>query len=132
MVIRHRDETSISMDVVSKTVSRDSLSVRKRRATSDRIATTAAALVASDGLARTTVEQIAETAEVGRATFFRHFRSKKDAVAEGLTKHWLDSITAALARQREGLSAADAVRAAFAELGDGSPGSATRCASSRR
>jgi AcrR family transcriptional regulator len=93
--------------------------MRKRRATGDRIATTAAALVASDGLARTTVEQIAETAEVGRATFFRYFSSKEDAVAEGLTKHWLDSITAALARQPEGLSATDALLAAFTELGDG-------------
>jgi AcrR family transcriptional regulator len=110
------------MDVVSKPISRDSLSVRKRRATRDRIATTAAALVASDGLARTTVEQIAESAEVGRATFFRYFSSKEDAVAEGLTKHWLDRITAALARQPEGLSGADAVRAAFGELGDGFAG----------
>jgi AcrR family transcriptional regulator len=107
------------MDVVSKEVSRDSLSVRKRKATRDRIAATAAALVASDGLSRTTVEQIADIAEVGRATFFRYFSSKEDAVAEGLTKHWLDLITAAIARQPAGLSAGDAVVAAFIELGDG-------------
>jgi len=65
------------------------------------------------------VEQIAETADVGRATFFRYFSSKEDAVAEGLTKHWLDLITAALARQPAGLSAGEAVVAAFTELGDG-------------
>lgn len=107
------------MDVVSKVVSTDSLSVRKRKATRDRIATTAAALVASDGLARTTVDQIAGTAEVGRATFFRYFSSKEDAVAEGLTRHWLDHITAAIARQPAQLSARDAVVAGFTELGDG-------------
>jgi AcrR family transcriptional regulator len=107
------------MDVVSKLVFPDSLSVRKRKATRDRIAGTAAALVSSDGLARTTVDQIAETAEVGRATFFRYFSSKEDAVAEGLTKHWLDLITSAIARQPAELSARDAVVAAFTELGDG-------------
>jgi AcrR family transcriptional regulator len=107
------------MDVVSNEVSPDSLSVRKRKATRDRIATTAAALVASDGLARTTVAQIAGTAEVGRATFFRYFSSKADAVAEGLTRHWLDLIAAAIARQPAELSARDAVVAGFTELGDG-------------
>jgi len=55
----------------------------------------------------------------GRATFFRYFSSKEDAVAEGLTKHWLDLITAAIARQPAGLSAGDAVVAGFTELGDG-------------
>jgi AcrR family transcriptional regulator len=110
---------SISMDVVSNEISPDSLIVRKRKATRDRIATTAAALVASDGLARTTVEQIAGTAEVGRATFFRYFSSKEDAVAEGLTKHWLEVITAAIARQPAELSARDAVVVGFTELGDG-------------
>jgi AcrR family transcriptional regulator len=107
------------MDVVSTEVSPESLTVRKRRATRDRIATTAATLVATDGLAQTTVEQIAGIAEVGRATFFRYFSSKEDAVAEGLTKHWLDLITAAIARQPAELSAGDAVVAGFTELGDG-------------
>lgn len=107
------------MDVVSKDVPGESLSARKRRATRDRISTTAARLVASDGLAETTVEQIASIAEVGRATFFRYFSSKEDAVAEGLTKHWLDSIAEAVARQPTDLSAEEAVLAAFTELGDG-------------
>ncbi|MEO3757374.1 TetR family transcriptional regulator [Mycobacterium sp. B14F4] len=107
------------MDGVSTGVSTGPLSVRKRRATRDRIASAAAALVASDGLAPTTVEQIAGAAEVGRATFFRYFNSKEDAVAEGLTKHWLDLIAAAIARQPAGLSARDAVVAGFTELGDG-------------
>ena len=65
------------------------------------------------------IEQIASIAEVGRATFFRYFSSKEDAVAEGLTKHWLDSIAEAVARQPTDLSAEEAVLAAFTELGDG-------------
>jgi AcrR family transcriptional regulator len=52
---------------------------------------------------------------VGRATFFRYFSSKEDAVAEGMTTRWPDSITAAIAR----LSATDAVVAAFEDLGGG-------------
>lgn len=71
------------MDVVSPEKSRESLTVRRQRATRVRIATAAAQLVAEIGLAGTTVEQIAQAAEVGRATFFRYFSSKEDAVAEG-------------------------------------------------
>jgi AcrR family transcriptional regulator len=96
-----------------------SLKVRKRRATRDRIAASAAALVAADGLGATTVERIAADAEVGRATFFRYFASKEDAVADGMTRHWLDVITAQLAAQPSGLSARDAVVAAFGDIGDG-------------
>ncbi|WP_319455351.1 MULTISPECIES: TetR family transcriptional regulator [unclassified Mycobacterium] len=95
------------------------LNVRKRQATRDRIAAAAAALVAEGGLAGTTVERIAAEAEVGRATFFRYFASKEDAVADGMTRHWLDVITAQLAAQPPELSAREAVAAAFRDLGDG-------------
>lgn len=95
------------------------LNVRKRQATRDRIAASAARLVAADGLAATTVDRIAGDAEVGRATFFRYFASKEDAVADGMTRHWLDIITTQLAAQPADLSARDAVVAAFADLGDG-------------
>lgn len=95
------------------------LSARKRQATRDRIASSAARLVAEAGLAGTTVERIAADAEVGRATFFRYFASKEDAVADGMTRHWLDVITTQLAAQPPELSAMDAVTAAFRDLGDG-------------
>jgi AcrR family transcriptional regulator len=95
------------------------LNVRKRQATRDRIAAAAAALVADDGLAGTTIERIAAEAQVGRATFFRYFASKEDAVADGMTRHWLDVITAQLAAQPPELSAREAVVAAFRDLGDG-------------
>jgi AcrR family transcriptional regulator len=95
------------------------LTVRKRQATRDRIAAAAAQLVADGGLAGTTIESIAAAAEVGRATFFRYFNCKEDAVADGMTRHWLDAITAALSAQPPQLSARDAVAGAFYALGDG-------------
>ena len=107
------------MDVVSRQNSRESLTARKQKATRTRIAAAAAHSVAENGLAGATVEQIAAAAEIGRATFFRYFSSKEDAVAEGMTMHWLDLIMVAIARQPAHLSASEAVVAAFADLGDG-------------
>jgi AcrR family transcriptional regulator len=95
------------------------LSVRKRTATRDRIAASAAELVTAHGLAGTTVEQIAARAEIGRATFFRYFSSKEDAVADGISRQWLSHITIAVARQAPELAAHETIVAAFAELGDG-------------
>jgi AcrR family transcriptional regulator len=99
-------------------MSEPTLTVRKRQVTRDRIASCAARLVAERGLAGTTIESIAAAADVGRATFFRYFSSKEDAVADGMTRHWLDVITAELAAQPPELSARDAVVAAFHALGD--------------
>src|SRR5690349_799359 len=113
--VRH----SLIMDAVSPEKSRESLTVRRQRATRARIATAAAQHVAENGLAGVTVEQIAAAAEVGRATFFRYFSSKEDAVAEGITSRWLDAITEVIARQSPELSAFDAVIAGFGDLGDG-------------
>jgi AcrR family transcriptional regulator len=92
---------------------------RRRTATRRRIATAAAKLVGDVGLAGATVDRIADTADIGRATFFRYFNSKEDAVAEGMNAHWLDRITTALAAQPVHLTAAEAVVKAFGDLGDG-------------
>ncbi|SRX81351.1 TetR family transcriptional regulator [Amycolatopsis mediterranei S699] [Mycolicibacterium parafortuitum] len=97
----------------------ESLTARKQRATKARIAAAAAQAVADHGLGGATVDQIAAAAEVGRATFFRYFSAKEDAVAEGMTTHWLDAITAAVAAQPQSLSASAAIVAAFDDLGDG-------------
>jgi len=107
------------MDVVSRQNSRESLTARKQKATRARIAAAAAQCVAEKGLAGATIEQIAHAADIGRATFFRYFSSKEDAVAEGMTTHWLDLIMSAIARQPAHLSASEAVVAAFENLGDG-------------
>src|SRR5271156_592982 len=98
---------------------RMSLAERKRTATRQRIAAAAAQVVTSVGLAGATVDRIADTADIGRATFFRYFNSKEDAVAEGMNTHWLNRITTALAAQPTGLSATGAVVGAFHELAFG-------------
>lgn len=99
--------------------SRESLLDRRRAATRQRIAAAAARLVAEVGLAGATVDRIADAAAIGRATFFRYFNSKEDAVAEGVNAHWLGRITAALADQPADLSAPEAVLGAFGALADG-------------
>jgi AcrR family transcriptional regulator len=76
-------------------------------------------LALEQGLADTTVDQISEEAEVGRATFFRYFDTKERAVAEGFTGVWLQMILDALERQSPGLPALNAVQTAFAELAGG-------------
>lgn len=107
------------MDVVSPRIARESLTARKQRATKARIAAAAAQAVTDHGLAGATIEHIAAAAEVGRATFFRYFSAKEDAVAEGMTTQWLDAITAAIAAQPPGLSGGEALLGAFDDLGDG-------------
>ncbi|OBA58076.1 TetR family transcriptional regulator [Mycobacterium sp. 1100029.7] len=92
---------------------------RRRTATRERIAAAAAKVVGEAGLAGATVDRIADAADIGRATFFRYFNSKEDAVAEGVNVHWLDRITSAVAAQPAGLGAAEAVTAAFGDLADG-------------
>lgn len=97
----------------------DNLRVRKRQRTRERIAAAAAQLVSHNGLSATTVEQIAEEADVARATFFRYFESKEYAVAEGFTATWIAAITDALRRQPADLSVNEALSAAFRELTPG-------------
>lgn len=94
----------------------ESLAVRKRRATNARIAASAARLAGRHGVDRTTVDQIAADAEVGRATFFRYYDTKESAVAEGITGPWLTQVTEAIAHQPDHLSPRDALLAAFDEL----------------
>lgn len=92
---------------------------RKRRATSERIASAAARLVAGHGLTETTVDQIAAAAEVGRATFFRYFDTKEGAVAAGFALEWLAVIVAELDHQPASLGPVDALRGAFRQLAKG-------------
>lgn len=55
---------------------------RKKQQTRDRIRRTAYRLFAEHGYTETTVEQIAEAAEVSASTFFRYFPSKEDVVLQ--------------------------------------------------
>jgi AcrR family transcriptional regulator len=97
----------------------EGLRQRKRRATTETIASEAARLVLDQGMAATTVSQISAAAGVSRASFFRYFDTKERAVAEGFVGVWLTMITGALAAQPPELTATEAVRSAFGQLGQG-------------
>lgn len=80
------------------------------------MAAEAARLAAAEGVGSTTVDRIADAADVGRATFFRYFESKELAIAEGFTNEWLAALTRALEGQPARLSPMAAVRAASSEM----------------
>lgn len=62
------------------TTDRPGLRERKKQKTRETIQDHALRLYADQGYARTTVEQIAEAAEVSQSTFFRYFPTKPDTV----------------------------------------------------
>jgi AcrR family transcriptional regulator len=92
------------------------LRARKRVETRRRIAGEAARLVSMQGIPATTVDQIAEAAEVGRATFFRYFDSKELAVATGLSEVAIFVFASVLSDMPDELGPLEAVRATNAAL----------------
>lgn len=62
----------------------ESLRERRRRQTTGEIGSVALRLFDEHGFARTTVDDIACTAGISRATFFRYFRSKEEAALHDL------------------------------------------------
>lgn len=91
---------------------------RKKIETSARITAAASRLATERGIAETTIDDIATEAGIGRATFFRYFESKELAIATGLSDvgvHVLADVIAAVDRD---LGPLDAVRAAYAKLGE--------------
>lgn len=96
-----------------------SLRERKKGATRARLADVAARLATERGIPATTVDEIASEAGVGRATFFRYFDSKELAVAHGLSGAGAYVLAGVLREVDPALGPADAVRAAYAELGRG-------------
>jgi AcrR family transcriptional regulator len=78
-------QTSLDHGRVDPTRTGPGLRARKRDETRRRIAQAAVELVGVQGIPATTVEQIADRADVGRATFFRYFESKELAIATGLS-----------------------------------------------
>jgi len=91
---------------------------RKRSATQRRIADAAARLASEHGLQKTTVDEIARVAGVGRATFFRYFDSKELAIATGLSDAAVYVLAGVLADVPPELGPLAAVRAAYARLGE--------------
>ena len=66
------------MHVQGKLRAGEGLRARKKRATRDRLVSVALELCASSGFATTTVESIAEAADVSTRTFFHYFSTKQD------------------------------------------------------
>lgn len=95
---------------------RPGLRERKRVETRRRIADEAARLVAAQGIPATTVDQIADAAGVGRATFFRYFDSKEQAVATGLSEVAVYVFASVLSEVPDALGPLEAVRATHAVL----------------
>lgn len=98
------------------------LRARRREETRRRIATAAVELVTEQGIPATTIEQIAARAEVGRATFFRHFESKELAVAFGLNDVAVYVFTSTLQELPPDLGPIEAVRATHRQLAAGFDG----------
>lgn len=91
---------------------------RKRAQTRQRIADAAARLAVEQGIERTTADEIAAAAGVGRATFFRYFESVELAFATGLSGAGAFVLADVLAHVDARLGPLDAVRAAYARLGE--------------
>jgi len=90
---------------------------RKREATRLRIASEAARLATERGVAGVTADQIADAADVSRATFFRFFATKETAIAEGFSGPKVAELLDALRAQPAALAPLDAVAATFRHLG---------------
>ncbi|MFC4058392.1 TetR family transcriptional regulator [Planomonospora corallina] len=86
----------------------EGLRERKKARTRRTIQEQALRLFAEQGYEATTVEQIAEAAEVSPSTFFRYFPTKEDVV---LTDDYDPVILEALAAQPPGLAPVPALRA---------------------
>lgn len=86
---------------------------RKKAKTRTAIREAAMRLFEEQGYAATTVEQIAEAAEVSPSTFFRYFPTKEDVV---LTDDYDPAMIAALIAQPAGIHPIDAVIAALREV----------------
>jgi AcrR family transcriptional regulator len=87
-----------------------SLGLRERKKAKTRLAIREAAMTLFErqGYATTTVEQIAEAAEVSPSTFFRYFPTKEDVV---LTDEWDPLIVDVIRSQPPEVSAAEALMA---------------------
>lgn len=90
---------------------------RKRVETRRRIADAAVRLSSERGIPSTTVDEIADAAGVGRATFFRYFESKELAIATGLSEVAVFVLISVLSDLPPELGPLDAVRASHAAIG---------------
>ncbi len=89
---------------------------RKKIQTRERIYKTALKLFAERGLAATTVDQITETADVAKGTFFNYFRSKEQVFGYFIERQHA-KLAEALEEVRRGKPVGAVLRKAFRRLG---------------
>ena len=75
---------------------------RKKLRTRRTLADTALRLFTENGFGRTTLEELAEEAEVSKSTFFRFFPAKEAAAIEAETELWTAYLTAMAGRELSG------------------------------
>jgi AcrR family transcriptional regulator len=90
-----------------------SLRERKKEQTRNRIAEVALRLFIERGFDEVTVNEIAEAAEVSKATLFTYFSSKESLVLQGVGN---DDLAGIVAARQPGQSPVDALRAHFRTL----------------
>jgi TetR/AcrR family transcriptional regulator, regulator of mycofactocin system len=86
---------------------------RRKQETRSALETAALRLFAERGYEQTTVEDIAEAADVAVRTFFRYFSSKQHVLFGDVAHTIVDRLRAALADRPAGQSPVEAVRAAM-------------------
>jgi AcrR family transcriptional regulator len=108
------------MSVLPDAKSRPGLRERKKARTRAAIREHALRLFRAQGYDETTVEQIAEAAEVSPSTFFRYFPTKEDVVLQDdMELLWMDVFLAQPAEMGPIAALRAAVRAAFDGMGPG-------------
>jgi AcrR family transcriptional regulator len=108
------------MSVLPDAKSRPGLRERKKARTRAAIREHALRLFREQGYDETTVEQIAEAAEVSPSTFFRYFPTKEDVVLQDdMELLWMDGFLAQPADMGPIAALRAAVRAAFDGMGPG-------------
>jgi AcrR family transcriptional regulator len=90
-------------DVITPAADRSlPLRERKKLRTRRALADAALRLFASNGFSNTTLEDVAEEAEVSKSTFFRFFPAKEAAAIEAETELWTAYLTALADRELSG------------------------------
>ena len=92
---------------------------RKKQETRAALEVAALRLFAEQGYERTTVEEIAEAADVAVRTFFRYFQSKQDALFGDVAHDISGRLRTHLAEQPADRPLVAAVAAAMREMGEG-------------
>src|SRR5437016_8102361 len=113
-VLREKEADRASPDSAFGGDDRPALGLRERKKAKTRAAIQAEALrlFREQGYDATTVEQIADAAEVSPSTFFRYFPTKEDVLLrDDMDELWLDLLRA----QPPGLPPLPALRAALHE-----------------